>query len=147
MADLVIARDIVTEEIDDNTIETAEEAGTLDEALDVVYNDGEDGAEIAPDAVEDVDGTVETENPVVEPLPEEDTISAEEIQGETAEPQEAEIVEDIQEEAETEPEDTPVIEEAVIPSYIAHASQIGTRETPIISPEGREVLRPSLLEQ
>ena len=149
MADLVIAQDIVTEEIDDNTIETTEEAGTLDEALDVVYNDGEDGALIAPDTVEDVDEAVETEDPVIEPLPTEDTMTAEEIQGETAEPQEAEIIEEVQEEveAETEPEDTPVIEEAVIPSYIAHASEIGTRDTPIIAPEGREVLRPSLLKQ
>lgn len=144
----VIAEDIVMEETE-NTVETAEEAGTLGEALDVVYNDGEDGALIAPDTVEDVDEAVETEDPVIEPLPAEDTVTAEEIQGETAEPQEAEIIEEVQEEVEAkiEPEDTPVIEEAVIPSYIAHASEIGTRETPIIAPEGREVLRPSLLEQ
>lgn len=145
----VIAEDIITEEIqEDNTIETAEEAGTLDEALDVVYSDTE-GAELAPEVVESVDDVVETENPVVDPLPVEDTITAEEIQGETAEPQEAEVIEDVQEEAEpeAEPEDTPVIEEAVIPSYIAHASEYGTRENPTIALGGREVLRPSLLEQ
>jgi len=145
----IIAEDIVTEEIqEDSTIETAEEAGTLDEALDVVYSDA-DGANLAPEVVESVDGVVETENPVVDPLPVEDTITAEEVQDETAEPQEAEIVEDIQEEAEpeAEPVDTPVIEEAVIPSYIAHASEYGTRENPTIAPSGREVLRPSLLEQ
>lgn len=145
----VIAEDVIAEDLTENTIETAEEAGTLDEALDVVYNDGEDGAVIAPEVVESVDGVVETEDPVVDPLPVEDTITAEEIQYETAEPQEAEVIEDIQEEADTgaDPEDTPVIEEAVIPSYIAHAAEYGTRENPTIAPGGREVLRPSLLEQ
>ena len=144
----VIAEDVIAEDLSKNTIETAEEAGTLDEALDVVYSD-EDGAELAPETVESVDGVVETEDPVIDPLPVEDTITAEEVQGETAEPQEAEIIEDIQEEAEpgADPEDTSVIEEAVIPSYIAHASEYGTRENPTIAPGGRDVLRPSLLEQ
>lgn len=144
----VIAEDVIAEDLSENTIETAEEAGTLDEALDVVYSD-EDGAELAPETVESVNGVVETEDPVIEPLPVEDTITAEEIQDETAEPQEAEIIEDIQEETEpgADPEDTPVIEEAVIPSYIAHAAEYGTRENPTIAPGGREVLKPSLLEQ
>lgn len=144
----VIAEDVIAEDLSENTIETAEEAGTLDEALDVVYSD-EDGAGLAPETVESVDGVVETEDPVIDPLPVEDTITAEEVQGETAEPQEAEIIEDIQEESEpgADPEDTPVIEEAVIPPYIAHAAEYGTRETPTIAPGGREVLRPSLLEQ
>lgn len=144
----VIAEDIVAEAMDDNTIEGAVEAGTVKTALDVVYSDG-DGAELAPETVESVDDVVETENPVVDPLPVEDTITAEEIQDEPAEPQKPEIIEDIQEavESETEPEDTPVIAEAVIPSYIAHATEIGTRENPVIAPGGREVLRPSLLEQ
>ena len=150
MADIanVIAEDIVTEDIVGNTIETAEEAGTLDTALDVVYSD-EDGADLAPEVVESVDDVVETENPVIDPLPVEDTIGPEEIQDEPAEPQEAEVIEDIQEEAEpeAEPEDTPVIAEAVIPLYIAHAAEYGTRETPTVAPGGREVLRPSLLEQ
>jgi hypothetical protein len=145
-----IAEDIVTEEIqEENIVETAEEAGTLDDALDVVYNEG-DGATIVPDVVAEVEEAVETENPVVDPLPAEDTMTAEEIQGETAEPlaeTDAETVEDIQEEAEpeTEPEDTPVIEEAVIPSYIRHAQEIGTVEAPIIAPDGRETFIPTLL--
>lgn len=150
MADItnVIAEDVIAEDLTENTIETAEEAGTLDAALDVVYSGG-DGAELAPEVAESVDDVVETEDPVIDPLPVEDTITAKEIQGETAEPQEAEVIEDIQEEAEpeAEPEDTPVIEEAVIPSYLAHAAEYGTRETPTIAPGGREVLRPSLLEQ
>ena len=146
-----IAEDIVTEEIqEENIVETAEEAGTLDDALDVVYNDGEDGAKIAPDVVEEVEEAVETENPVVDPLPAEDTMTAEEIQGETAEPlaeTDVETVEDIQEEAEpeTDPEDTPVIEEAVISSYIRHAQEIGTREAPITATDGRETFIPTLL--
>ena len=142
----VIAEDIVAEAMDDNTIEGAAEAGTVETALDVVYS-GEDGAELAPEVVESVDDVVETEDPVVDPLPVEDTITAEEIQDDTAEPQEPDVIEDIQEEAGADPEDTPVIAEAVIPSYIAHALDYGTRENPVVAPGGREVLRPSLLEQ
>lgn len=143
----IIAEDVISEDLTDNTIETTEEAGTLDEALDVVYSDTE-GADLAPEVVESVDDVVETENPVVDPLPVEDTITAEEIQDEPAEPQEPEVIEDVQEEdIGADPEDAPVIAEAVIPSYIAHALEYGTRENPVIAPGGREALRPSLLEQ
>lgn len=125
------ADDVLAEVLDDNTIETAE-------------------VEETPAVVDEVVETVETENPVEDETVFEDseTITAEEIQGETAEPQSIETVEDVTEEVEAEedPEDTPVIEEAVIPDYIRRASEVGTRENPIFAPCGREVTRPSLLQ-
>lgn len=128
------AEDIVDEVLDDNTIETPE-------------------AEVETEAVETTDDiVVETENPVVD----ETIFSSDEVvdgsdinEGETAEPlTDIETVEEIAEEVgeDEEPEDTPVIEEAVIPDYIRRAAEIGTRENPVIAPCGREVARPSLLQ-
>ena len=127
------AEDIVGEIINDNTIETPEQ-------------------DIETETVETVnDIIVETENPAIDETVFEDneTITAEEIQGETAEPlDDIKTVEDITEDvgAEEDPENTPVIEEAVVPSYIRNAEITGTRENPTIAGCGREVIRPSLLQ-
>lgn len=104
------------------------------------------------ETVEDTETEVvtETENPVADEtvFSDDEIITAEEVQGETAEPITDTVLEDIEEEAETEsePSDTLVIEEEVVPSYIRHAQEIGTRENPIFGNGGREVLRPSLLQ-
>ena len=124
--------DVIDEVLDDNAIETPgveTETETVDEAEDI---------------------TVETENPAIDEtvFSDSETITAEDVQGETAEPlDDIETVEDITEEIEAEdPEDTPVIEEAIVPGYIRRAAETGTRENPILAPCGREVTRPSLLQ-
>ena len=127
--------DIIAEVLDDNTIEGEPEI-----------------VEETADLTEDTVDVTETENPVID----ETVFSEEEItdnaglEGETAEPiTDIETVEDIEEETEpeAEPVDAPVIEEAVIPSYIAHAAEIGTRENPVRANGGAEVFVPTLLRQ